>query len=199
MIRADERPFGPGPDGPERAEFELPSAAADEREALVAEPQERATPSSPAADRSTPNHIAAERSRDEYYDLLLRKTAEFDNYRRRVERERRELSDYVAGEFVKELLPVIDDFDRALAADATTGAFREGVELIRRRLMEVLAKRGVTVLDPLGEAFDPHQHEAVARVPAAGRRDGEIVEVFSRGYKLGDRLLRPAMVKVATA
>lgn len=156
---------------------------------------ESATASGPAGELQE-----VTRQRDEYYDLLLRKTAEFDNYKRRVERERRELGDYTVGEFAKELLPVIDDFARALdQAGAATDPFAQGVQLIYRRLLDVLTKRGVVVLDPTGEPFDPHLHEAVARVPAEGRQDGEIVEVFSRGYKLGDRLLRPAMVKVATA
>jgi molecular chaperone GrpE len=142
------------------------------------------------------------RQRDEYYDLLLRKTAEFDNYRRRVERERRELADYTTGELAKELLPIIDDFERALAAErgsSSVDALEQGVELIHRRFLEFLGKRGIVAVTPLGEDFDPHQHEAVMRVPAEGHRDGEIVEVYSPGYKLGDRLLRPAMVKVATA
>jgi molecular chaperone GrpE len=155
-------------------------------------------PALPAVGTDDPD---AARQRDEYYDLLLRKTAEFDNYRRRVERERRELADYAVGEFVKDLLPILDDFTRAIdqAGGAPGDAITRGVELIHRRLLDALARRGVAILDPAGELFDPHQHEAVARVPAEGRRDGEIVEVFSRGYKLGDRLLRPAMVKVATA
>jgi molecular chaperone GrpE len=165
---------------------------ADRRIELEPEPQE---PVVAAAKPAAPP--------EDYYDLLLRKTAEFDNYRKRVERERRELSDYVVGEFVKELLPVIDDFTRALGTEPTTNgntAFRQGVELIHKRLLDALAKRGVTVIDPLGEAFNPHEHEAVARVPAwQDTRDGEVVEVFSPGYKLGDRLLRPAIVKVATA
>jgi molecular chaperone GrpE len=73
------------------------------------------------------------------------------------------------------------------------------VELVHKQMLDVLQRRGVAVLDPAGADFDPREHEAVQRVPAEGRRDGEVVEVFSRGYKLGDRLLRPAMVKVATA
>jgi molecular chaperone GrpE len=142
---------------------------------------------------------SVEAQRDEYYDLLLRKTAEFDNYRKRVEREKRELSDHVVGEFVKELLPVLDDFARALATPADAQGFRSGVELIHRRLTDLLSRRGVEVIDPLGQPFDPHFHEAVQRVPAAGAQDGEVVEVYSRGYKLRDRLLRPAIVKVAIA
>jgi molecular chaperone GrpE len=158
-------------------------------------------PDAPGASTAAADTSEAARQRDEYHERLLRTLAEFDNYRKRVERERRELADHVTGEFARELLPVIDDFERALGAPASGGSegFRSGVELIRRRLLDALTRRGVTVVDPLGEAFDPHQHEAVARVAAGDRPDGEIVEVFSRGYKLGDRLLRPAMVKVATA
>lgn len=142
------------------------------------------------------------RQRDEYYELLLRKAAEFDNYRKRVERERREYTEHATVELIKELLPLLDDLERAVAAEAGSGgpeAIRKGIELIHRRLLDVLARRGVTVIDPVGADFDPHLHEAVVRVPAAGQRDGEIVEVFARGYRLGDRLLRPAMVKVATS
>jgi molecular chaperone GrpE len=142
------------------------------------------------------------RQRDEYYERLLRTAAEFDNYRKRVERERREYTEYATVELIKELLPLLDDLERAVAAEAGAGgpeAIRKGIELIHRRLLDVLARRGVAVIDPVGADFDPHLHEAVARVPAAGRRDGEVVEVFARGYRLGDRLLRPAMVKVATS
>jgi molecular chaperone GrpE len=164
----------------------------------VSEPGSAGT--EPAPGQSLPGAEEIARQRDEYYDLLLRKTAEFDNYRKRVERERRELSEYTAAEFARELLPVLDDLARALDASPAPGdAFVQGVHLIHRRLVDALAKRGVIAIEPLGELFDPHLHEAVARVPAEGHRDGEIVEVFSRGYKLGDRLLRPAMVKVATA
>lgn len=158
------------------------------------------TPASPDAAASQ-DPSAAARERDEYRELLLRKTAEFDNYRRRVEREKRELADHVAGEIMTELLPVVDDFTRALgvgSADAPD-SFRQGVELIHRRFLDALAKRGVTVIDPLGEPFDPHVHEAVSRVAAGDHADGEIVVVYSPGYKLGDRLLRPARVQVATA
>lgn len=160
-----------------------------------------APPETAATGSSTTDAADVARQRDEYYDLLLRKTAEFDNYKRRMEREKREVGDYTVGEFAKDLLPVLDDFARALEQPGASSGdpFAQGVQLIYKRLLDALTKRGVVVLAPLGELFDPHQHEAVARVPAQGHRDGEIVEVFSRGYKLGDRLLRPAMVKVATA
>jgi molecular chaperone GrpE len=143
---------------------------------------------------------AAERKRDEYYDLLLRKTAEFDNFRKRTERERQAVSEAAAADLIAELLPLVDDLERALQADATDDsakAYRRGVELIHRQLLEVLRKRGVRPIDALGVDFDPYYHQAVSHEPAEGRREGEIIEEFRRGYMLRDRLLRPAMVKVA--
>jgi molecular chaperone GrpE len=142
------------------------------------------------------------RERDDYRDLLLRKSAEFDNYRKRIDRERRDLADLAAADLIKELLPFIDNLERAVnapAEEAGVEAFRRGVELIHRQMLEVLEKRGVQIIDPLGADFDPHLHEAVTSERGGTGRDGEVIVVFSRGYRLGDRLLRPAMVKVATA
>jgi molecular chaperone GrpE len=141
-----------------------------------------------------------QRQRDEYYDLLLRKTAEFDNYRKRVDRERQSVSEAAAADLLTELLPLVDDLERALRADPGTegaDAYRRGVELIHRQLMDVLRKRGVRPIEAVGADFDPHYHQAVAHDAAEGRREGEVIEEFRRGYMLGDRLLRPAMVKVA--
>ena len=140
-----------------------------------------------------------QRQRDEYYDLLLRKTAEFDNFRKRIDRERQSVSEAAAADLIAELLPLVDDMERALKADAGKDgeAYRRGVELIHRRLLDALKKRGVRPIEALGADFDPYQHQAVTYEPAEGRRDGEIIEEFGRGYMLGDRLLRPAMVKVA--
>jgi molecular chaperone GrpE len=141
-----------------------------------------------------------QKQRDQYYDMLLRKSAEFDNYRKRVERERQTLADAAAASIIEELLPLVDDLERALKADTgseATESYRKGVELIHRQLLDVLRKRGVRPIDSLGAEFDPHYHQAVSHEPAEGRRDNEIIEEFRRGYLLGDRLLRPAMVKVA--
>jgi molecular chaperone GrpE len=142
------------------------------------------------------------RERDELYDRLLRKTAEFDNFRKRTERERQERSELAAADLIRDLLPLVDNLERALkvaADDSGAEAYRRGVELIRKQLLDLLAGRGVAVIDPVGAQFDPHWHEAVAREAAPDRVDGEVLEVFSRGYRIGDRLLRPAMVKVASA
>ena len=141
-----------------------------------------------------------QRQRDDYYDRLLRKTAEFDNYRKRIERERQQVSEAAAANLLEELLPLVDDLERALKADPGSEgaeAYRRGVELIHRQLLEVLKKRGVRPVDSVGADFDPHFHQAVSHEPAQGRREGEIIEEFRRSYMLGDRLLRPAMVKVA--
>jgi molecular chaperone GrpE len=140
--------------------------------------------------------------REQLRDRLLRTTAEFDNFRKRVERDRRDMADRAAEGVLLDLLPVVDDLERALAVEATgegAEAYRRGVELIHKQLSELLTRRGVKVLDALGADFDPHLHQAVASEPAEGHRDGEVIAVLRTGYVLNDRLLRPAMVKVAQA
>lgn len=142
-----------------------------------------------------------QQERDDLQDRLLRSAAEFDNYRKRTDRERRELSDAVAADLIRDLLPVIDDMERALAASSPTGdpALRSGVELIHRQLLDAIRRRGAEPLNVVGETFDPSWHEALASEPAGDRRDGEIVEEIRRGYRMGSRLIRPALVKVAKA
>jgi molecular chaperone GrpE len=144
---------------------------------------------------------ALQKERDELFDRLLRKTAEFDNFRKRVERDRKEMIEWAAADVLTDLIAIADDFDRALAAEAPPEAqvYKAGLELIHRQLAEVLKKRGVTVVEALGADFDPHLHQAVAYEEVAGAREGEVVGVLAKGYKLGERLLRPAMVKVAKA
>jgi molecular chaperone GrpE len=140
------------------------------------------------------------KERDELKDLLLRKSAEFDNYRKRTDRERATLSESIAAGVLEELLPLLDDLERALNVDAaatSSDAYRKGVELIQRQLADLIRKRGVTPIEALGADFDPNYHQAVSYEPAEGRRDGEVIEEFRRGYMIGDRLLRPSMVKVA--
>jgi molecular chaperone GrpE len=162
-------------------------------------PSEAATPTDRSESESI-DPVELKQQRDEYYDRLLRKTAEFDNYRKRIERERAQLSEAAAADLLEELLPLVDDMERALKADPgteATEAIRRGVELIHQQLLKTLAKRGVKPIESLGQDFDPHFHMAVSHEAADGRREGEVVEEFSRGYMLGDRLLRPAMVKVA--
>jgi len=159
--------------------------------------------SGPANDAAAATEVAPselQRQRDDYYDRLLRKTAEFDNYRKRTERERQALGDAAAANVIEELLPLMDNLDRALKAEAGlegAEAYRRGVELIHEQLGTILHKRGVRAIEAVGADFDPYYHQAVSHEPAEGRREGEVIEEFRRGYMLGDRLLRPSMVKVA--
>jgi len=142
-----------------------------------------------------------QRERDDYYDRLLRKTAEFDNYRRRVERERREQADRAVVDLLEDLLLVVDDFDLALTVGAgeDVSAYRKGVELIHAKLHELLRKRGVKPIETVGKDFDPNVHQAVSHESSPNHREGEVIGEMRRGYTIGDRLLRPAMVKVAKA
>jgi molecular chaperone GrpE len=142
-----------------------------------------------------------QKERDDLYDRLLRKTAEFDNFRKRVERDRKDMIEWAAADVLTDVIAIADDLDRALAADAPpeAQAFKAGLELIQRQLAEVLKKRGVTTVDALGADFDPHLHQAVAYEEVAGAREGEVVGVMAKGYKLGEKLLRPALVTVAKA
>jgi molecular chaperone GrpE len=145
---------------------------------------------------------ALRRERDELHDRLLRVTAEFDNYRKRTERERRELAEASGVDVIRDVLPALDDLERALATPAEGSAaakYRSGVELIRRQLLEVLRRRGVEPMEVVGHDFDPEWHEAVSDEPLDGHRDGEITAEIRRGYRIGSRLLRPAMVRVAKA
>ena len=144
---------------------------------------------------------ALKAERDDLYDRLLRKTAEFDNYRKRVDRERQEQRQAAAADLLEDLLPLVDDFERALTVDAgpDADAYRKGIELIHKQLLDLLQKRGVTPIETTGAQFDPHLHQAVAYEPNPDYREGDIVQELRRGYMLGAKLLRPALVKVAKA
>ena len=159
-------------------------------------------PAEPPRPDAVEDPVAAlQRERADLYDRLLRKTAEFDNYRKRLERERREQADRTVIGLLEEFLPVVDDFDRALTLDAggESTPYRKGMELIHSKLHDLLRKQGVRPIDALGADFDPNLHQAVVYEESPGRREGEVIGELQRGYLLGDRLLRPAMVKVAKA
>jgi molecular chaperone GrpE len=161
---------------------------------IAAEDQTAATP-------PTTELQALLRERDDLKDRLLRKTAEFDNYRKRVDKDRREQAEWAAADVLGDVLSVLDDFDLALGIDAPPEAqsYRAGFELIHRQLGDLLRKRGVTPLETLGTDFDPHLHQAVAYEESPGAREGEVIGELRKGYRLGERLLRPAMVRVAKA
>ncbi len=144
--------------------------------------------------------------RDDLRDRLLRTTADFDNYRKRIERERREVSEAAAADLIRDVLPVVDDLERALAAagdgsndSPETAVLHRGVELIHRQLLDVLRRRGVEPFDAVGQDFNPEWHEAIAHEAGSNRPEGEIIGEVRRGYRLGQRLLRPSQVRVAKA
>lgn len=163
----------------------------------IVKPSDRASENPP--DAESPETL--QRERDDLQDRLLRVTAEYDNYRKRTDRERRELSDAVAGDFARDLLPALDDLERALAAPPQPGdqALRAGVELIHRQLVDALRRRNITPFESVGQQFDPSWHEALSSEAAPGKPDGEILSEVRRGYRVGSRLLRPALVLVAKA
>jgi molecular chaperone GrpE len=140
------------------------------------------------------------RQRDEHYERLLRVTADFENFRKRIDRERREQFERAASDLLTDILPVLDDLERALAAEIQEGeVYRRGVEIIHKQLIDLMAKRGVSPIEALGTDFDPNVHQAVTLETSPTHRDGEVIEELRRGYMLRDRLLRAAMVKVAKA
>jgi len=165
------------------------------------DPTAQSTAATEASTSESDEITALKKERDDVYDRLLRKTAEFDNYRRRIERERREQSDQAVVDILEQLLLVVDDFDRALTVEAGEGAaaYRKGIELIHTKLYDLLKKYGVRAIDALGADFDPNLHQAVIHEVSADHREGEVIAELRRGYMMGDRLLRPAMVKVAKA
>ena len=135
---------------------------------------------------------------DRVRDVYLRKLAEFDNFRKRVEREREDIRLAGVEEIVRDLLPVLDNFERALQhAEDDSGAFQQGVELIAKQLWDTLERRGVQEVNPVGKPFDPELHEAVQRVEDGQHSPGTVAWVMLKGYTMGDRLVRPAMVGVA--
>jgi molecular chaperone GrpE len=135
--------------------------------------------------------------RDSLFERLARLQAEFENYRKRQWREQQEFRDYALADALKSLLPILDSFDRALASDGAGGEFRAGIELIHRQFEDTLAKLGVTPVRAQGERFDPNLHQAVQMVETTEAEDNHVIEELQRGYKIKERLLRPAMVRVA--
>jgi len=136
---------------------------------------------------------------EELRQTLLRRQADFDNYRKRIEKERFEDSKRATARVIEGLIPVIDGFEHALAAhrESEYDNYRKGFELIYKQLLENLTKLGVERIDPVGKSFDPHLHQAVDRSETKDHADGAILQVFEPGYMFHGRVLRPAMVRVA--
>ncbi len=171
-------------------EHELPAAEGEETQqeakAEVVEP-------------GRPSDIEKLRAeRDALLDRLARLQAEFDNARKRAAREQQEFREFAAADVIKNILPILDSFERALKAPAGEAAdFRSGVELIYRQFQDALQKLGVQPIPATGQPFDPRVHEAIEMVDTTEFPDHQVIEEFQRGYKYKDRLLRPAMVRVA--
>jgi molecular chaperone GrpE len=158
----------------------------------------------PDAPETTPGPMAAQLARlkaekDELMQTLVRRQADFENYRKRIEREREEEHRRGVGRLIGELLPMLDAFDRALKAhdDPAYEEYRKGLEIIYRQLWDTLAKHGVERIPAEGATFDPHFHQAVERVETPDYPDGAIVEVLQDGYIFHGRVLRPSIVRVA--
>ena len=178
--------------------------APEEQKAPEAEKQQEAAPQTePKAEQAAPEEEPKEAPKaagDELAalnDKYLRICAEYDNYRRRSQKEKESLYADVKIEAVKSFLPVYDNLERALAQSTEDEAYRKGVEMIMTQFNSTLTKLGVAPIDSLGEKFDPQLHNAVMHTDDAEKGENEIVEVFQQGFKLGDKVIRFAMVKVA--
>jgi molecular chaperone GrpE len=164
-----------------------------------ADAQELAQESQGGVSRQEYDRVNQER--DALLDRLARLQAEFENARKRNAREQIEFREYATAEAVKNFLPILDNFNLALRsqqAESTDTALRSGIELIRKQMEDALARLGVQAVPVEGQPFDPRVHEAIEMVESSDHDDNEVIEELQRGYKLKDRLLRPAMVRVAT-
>jgi molecular chaperone GrpE len=149
----------------------------------------------PAGGQSEIEQLKAQR--DQLLDRLARMQAEFENARKRAEREKTEFRDHVTGSVVEQFLPVLDNFELALKAAGTAEQLRSGVTLIMKQMEEILQKMQVSAIPALGESFDPRLHEALGAVERDDLPDQHVAEEIRRGYKIRERLLRPALVRVA--
>lgn len=167
------------------------------------------TDDSPAGDTATMQdsaaqlaELTAERDRlaaenAELQDRFLRSRAEFENFRRRSEREKAGVIEYAEGEAVRKILPVVDDFERALKQETSDRDYARGIELIYQHLMEALQRVGLEPIESTGKAFDPNLHHAIESVPSEEVDDHTVLDELQKGYNFRGKLLRPAMVRVA--
>ncbi len=134
---------------------------------------------------------------DEYFDHLKRNMAEFDNFKKRMQKEKENMYSTIVADFVSELLPVMDNFEKAVDAETKDESYKNGMKMIYSQIDDLLKKAGVEEIEALGKEFDPNYHEAVMHIEDDKYKEKEIVEVFRKGYKLGDKVIRHTMVKVA--
>ena len=144
--------------------------------------------------------IQAKAKTDEHYDHLLRLQADFDNYRKRTQKEKTEIIKYASERVIGDLLPVLDNFERAVSAaqiNPDFSAFSQGVEMILRQLQTALSKEGLKAIEAIGQPFDPNLHDAVLRVESEEHPENTVVDELQKGYYLKEKVLRPSMVKVS--
>lgn len=139
----------------------------------------------------------AESKTFEYKDSWLRSQAEFQNYRKRIERDNELTYISLKGDILKKILPVLDDLERALQNSSADDAWANGIELVARKFQNILESEGLKKIEALGVEFDPNFHEAISHEPADGVKSGHVIGVVQNGYTLGDRVIRPALVRVA--
>ena len=169
-------------------EHELP-ASEDRDDPVSAEGQQ---PGAPADEL-----VKLKSERDSLYDRLARLQAEFDNFRKRQQKENADFRDYALVNAIRELLPILDSMDRALQTQPDAAEFHKGIELIDKQFHDALAKLGVEPIEARGQAFDPNLHQAIQMVESADVKENHVVDELQRGYRIKDRLLRPAMVTVS--
>lgn len=173
--------------------------AADEAEAV----QDTVSAAEEAGEVASDSSEAARRLQElteEYQGRVLRVQADFDNFRRRTQKEKEELAQYATSKLVGELIPVMDNFERALAtvpASPESEAFAKGVNMIFRQLEGVLKSEGLTAMEAVGQPFNPEYHQAIMQVESEEYEEGIVTEEVQKGYLLKDKVLRPAMVKVS--
>jgi molecular chaperone GrpE len=170
----------------------------------AAEPPVNGAPDPAAGSLSQLDAVTAERDRlleekNELVELVRRRQAEFDNFRKRAEREKSEVLEFAHSDSVRAILPILDDFERALKAPTADKVYARGMELIYQRLGEALKKLGLETITTKGLKFDPHVHHAVDMVETSDVEEQTILDEYQPGYNFRGRLLRPAMVKVAVA
>ena len=134
---------------------------------------------------------------EEYLDHLKRNMAEFDNYKKRMAKEKENMYISIVADFIAEILPIMDNFEKAINAESTDESFKDGIHMIYDQLKEMLDKTGLEEIECQGQDFDPNLHEAVMHVEDENYAEKQVVEVFRKGYRLGDKIIRHAMVKVA--
>ncbi len=134
---------------------------------------------------------------DEYFDHLKRNMAEFDNFKKRMAKEKDSMYITIVADFIAEILPIMDNFEKAVNAETTDESFKDGIYMIYSQLKEMLEKTGLEEIEAEGKDFDPNLHEAVMHVEDENYAEKQVVEVFRKGYRLGDKIIRHSMVKVA--